>query len=175
MAGIEGMMGIGTNRRTFTRRVMPVLRLLAGILAMGGTAPAAAAVTDDRPRIGIGCHMSNPEELDVPAAAGAVDLICADAVAVVQQLAGPGRTVVRIDAMDEALAPPDYPVILVILDVRPDWTGRNPRLLMHATPVRDGRGTATTLLPPAPIDLMRADWADRAHTSLHRMMGFLVR
>lgn len=158
-----------------TRRAMGRLAgRLAGWLAAGGvsialgTAPAVAG----EDRIGVGCHIANPEELAVPAAA---DAICADAFGVVERLAGPGRVVLRVDPKDETAPVPDYPVILVVMDLRPDWTGRNPRLVLHAVPVRVGRGTVTTQLPPASVDLARADWADRAHESLHRMIGFLMR
>lgn len=150
---------------------------LAGLLAAGGAsialgaAPAVAAA-DAESRIGVGCHVANPDELAVPAAA---DAICADAFGVVEQLAGPGRVVLRIDPKDETAPVPDYPVILVVMDLRPDWSGGNPRLVLRAVPVRNGRGTVSTLLPPTPIDLTRADWAERAHASLHRMIGFLVR
>lgn len=155
-----------------TRRAMG---WLAGWLAAGGASialGAAPAVAVEESRIGVGCHVANPDELAVPAAAEA---ICADAFGVVEQLAGPGRTVLRVDPKDEAAPVPDYPVILVVMELRPDWTGGGPRLVLRAVPVRDGQGTVSTQLPPAPVDLARADWAERAHASLHRMIGFLVR
>ncbi len=150
------------------------LACLAGALAIGAMAsPAfAGALIDGQSRIGVGCHLSNKEELPVPAAA---DAICAEAIGTVERLAGPDRTVVRIDFEDEAAVLPDYPVVLIDLELRPDWTGKPPRLMIRAVPLRGGRGVISTALPAIPVNLQKSDWADQARASLTRMIDFVMR
>lgn len=152
---------------------MPLACLVAAALVMGVASSSAVAVSliDGQSRIGVGYHLSNAEKLDVPPAA---DTICAEAVGMVERLAGPSRTVVRIDFEDETVEMPDFPVVLIALDLRPDWTGKSPRLLMRVVPLRGGRSLVSTAPPAVAVDLQKSDWAERARVSLTRMIDFVM-
>jgi hypothetical protein len=158
----------------WTAWAVHALRGAAWLMMLGCTAPAASAplLSDETPRVGVACHLINPEELDVPVP---TEGICADAVALVERWAGAGRGVVRLDLRDEAMEPPTYPVLMVSMEMRADPGGRNPRLLLRVAPVLGGRGVVSTQLPPMPVHLTSQDWAEQAHASLDRMIGFLVR
>lgn len=157
-----------------TALAVHALRGLAWLLMLGCGAPAASAplFTDDTPRVGVACHLINPDELAVPVS---TEDICGDAVALVERWAGGGRSVARLDFRDEAAAPPNFPVLVVSMEVRADAGGGNPRLLLRVAPVLNGRGVASTQLPPMPVHLTAPGWAEKAHASLDRMIGFLAR
>jgi hypothetical protein len=162
-----------SNARIGAGRSKQALWLLAGVLIMGmAKASVAGPLLDGQTRIGVGCHLTNKEELPVPPA---TDAICADAVSIVERLAGAGRTVLRVDFEDEAAVLPDYPVILISMELRPDWTGKPPRVMLRAVPLRGGRTVISTALPLVSVDLQKSDWADQARGALTRMIDFIMR
>ncbi|PWC36162.1 hypothetical protein [Azospirillum sp. TSO35-2] len=149
-------------------------------------APGASIVLTQEPgsQIGVLCRFLDPDERPIPPEADTLCVAAGDLVA--RKVAGHGRAVVRLglravaspdaEPSEEALPPIDGPILLVVMEGRPDWTGTaHPRLLLRARPVRNGMAAPSVGLPPVSVDLAGDGWQGRADTALERVIGFALR
>lgn len=133
--------------------------------------------------IGVACRFLDLDRRPVPPEAGMLCDAAADLVA--RKAGGHGKSVVRLGLRavmpddgpaEESPSAVDGPILLLVLEGRPDWNGTaHPRLLLRARPVRDGVAAPSVGLPPVSIELGGEGWRMSADRALGWVVGFALR
>ncbi|WP_144428095.1 hypothetical protein [Azospirillum thiophilum] len=142
-------------------------------------------------QVGMLCQFLDPERNPPPPEAG--DLCDAAAEWLEHRSAAAGKAVVRLGLRDatgsdgqaaegqaaEGQAdglPVDGPILLLLIEWRPDWSGAgNARLLLRARPVYGNASAAVVGVPARPVSLGRPDWLGPARDVLAGVLDFAVR
>ncbi|MBK1841231.1 hypothetical protein JHL17_27890 [Azospirillum sp. YIM B02556] len=175
---------MGRIGRRRCRGVMAGMMAVAALPALAAQDGAVIRLSQEPGReIGVACRFLGLDQRPMPPEAGMLCDAAADFVS--RKVASHGKSVVRLglrpmtpDAGEDEERPPavDGPILLLVLEGRPDWSGSaRPRLLLRVRPVRDGVAAPSVGLPPASVELSRAGWQAAADRALERAVGFALR
>lgn len=164
---------------------------LAGGLALAASTAGGALAVDGASlhlsaqagsQVGMLCQFLDPDRNPPPPEAG--DLCEAAANWLEHRSARAGKTVVRLGLRDATGTDGqpgegptvDGPILLLVIEQRPDWTGAGyARLLLRARPVTVNGSTAIVGVPARPVTLGRPGWLEPARDVLARVLEFAVR